>query len=359
MTTLEERKTMIAWIGEATLAGARQALACKELGLSARTVQRWQSGEPDAVDGRSLRQYEPPHKLSAEERSELLAVANSAEFGHLPPSQIVPRLADQQRYLASESTFYRVLKAEEQLAHRRSERPVKACGKPRAVRADAPNQLYSWDITYLPATIRGQYFYLYLFMDVFSRKIVGWQVYAEESSAQASEVLKDLCAREAIQPNRVILHSDNGGPMKGATMLATLQALGVMPSLSRPGVSNDNPFSESLFKTLKYRPAYPLEAFDTLFAARTWVTELVRWYNHEHRHSAIRFVTPAQRHANLDRDILERRKALYEAARQRNPLRWKGATRNWQRIHVVHLNPDRADLSSAISQPRNQELKAA
>jgi transposase InsO family protein len=196
-------------------------------------------------------------------------------------------------------------------------------------------------------------------MDVFSRKIVGWQVYAEESSAQASEVLKDICAREAIRPGQVILHSDNGGPMKGATMLATLQALGVMPSLSRPAVSNDNPFSESLFKTLKYRPAYPLEAFDTLFAARTWVAGLVRWYNHEHRHSAIRFVTPAQRHANLDQHILNRRAALYESARQRNPLRWKGPTRNWQPIHVVHLNPDRADPDSVISQPHNRELKVA
>lgn len=359
MTALEERKTLIGLISEATMAGARQAPACEMLGLSARTVQRWQGGEPDAVDGRSLRRHEPSHKLSAEERTELLAVANSAEFGHLPPSQIVPRLADQQRYIASESTFYRVLKAEKQLAHRRSERPVKSCGKPRAVRADAPNQLYSWDITYLPATIRGQYFYLYLFMDVFSRMVVGWQVYAEESSAQASEVLKDLCAREAIQPNQVILHSDNGGPMKGATMLATLQALGVMPSLSRPGVSNDNPYSESLFKTLKYRPAYPLEAFDTLFAARTWVAELVRWYNHEHRHSAIRFVTPAQRHANLDQDILERRKALYEGARERHPLRWKGATRDWQRVHVVHLNPGRAEPTVDIRRPRNEELKAA
>jgi putative transposase len=359
MTVLEERKTLIGLINEATLAGARQTPACEMLGLSARTVQRWQSGEPDAVDGRSLRCYEPSHKLSADERAEVLAVANSAEFGHLPPSQIVPRLAGQQRYIASESTFYRVLKAEKQLAHRRSERPVKACGKPRAVRTDAPNQLYSWDITYLPAMIRGQYFYLYLFMDVFSRKIVGWQVYAEESSAQASELLKDLCAREAIRPNQVILHSDNGGPMKGATMLATLQTLGVMPSLSRPGVSNDNPYSESLFKTLKYRPAYPLEAFDTLFAARSWVAELVRWYNHEHRHSAIRFVTPAQRHANLDRDILDRRTMLYEAARERHPLRWKGATRNWQRIHVVYLNPERADQNSAITQPRNQERKAA
>jgi len=148
-------------------------------------------------------------------------------------------------------------------------------------------------------------------MDVFSRMIVGWQVYAEESGAQASEVLKDLCAREAIQPDQVILHSDNW-PDEGCHELATLQALGVMPSLSRPGVSNDNPYSESLFKTLNYRPAYPLKPFDTLRAARGWVTELVRWYNHEHRHSAIRFVTPAQRHRNLDQDILDRRATLYE-----------------------------------------------
>jgi putative transposase len=163
MTALEERKTLIGLISEATMGGARQARACEVLGLSARTVQRWQGAEPDAVDGRSLRCFEPPHKLSAAERAELLAVANSAEFGHLPPSQIVPRLADQQRYIASESTFYRVLREEKQLAHRRSERPTTVRSKPRAVCADAPNQLYSWDITYLPAAVRGQYFYLYLF----------------------------------------------------------------------------------------------------------------------------------------------------------------------------------------------------
>ncbi|PVX70883.1 transposase InsO family protein [Paraburkholderia unamae] len=358
MTAPEERKALIGLINEATLAGARQAHACKILGLSARTVQRWYRGEPDAVDGRTLRHHEPRHKLSAEERAELLAVANSAEFGHLPPSQIVPRLADRQRYIASESTFYRVPKAEKQLAHRRSERPAHSRSKPRSVCTDAPNQLYSWDITYLPTTVRGQYFYLYLFLDVFSRKIVGWQVYAEESSVLASEVLKDLCAREAIQANQVILYSDNGGPMKGATKLATLQALGVMPSLSRPGVSNDNPYSESLFKTLKYRRAYPLKAFDALLAARTWVGALVCWYNHEHRHSAIQFVTPAQRHANLDQDILDRRVALYETARQRNPLRWKGPTRNWQRVDAAHLNPDRIDDRGIPQQRLNQERKA-
>jgi transposase InsO family protein len=210
------------------------------LGLSARTVQRWQGGGPEAVDGRALRHHDAVHELSTDERAELSAVANSVEFAHLPPSQIVPRLADQGRYIASESTFYRVLRGEKQLAHRHSERPGRARSKPRAVCADRPNQLFSWDITYLPTTVRGQSLYLYLFMDVFSRMVVGWQVYAEESSAQASELLKDLWAREAIKPGQVILHSDNVGPMKGATMLATLQALGVMPSLSRPGVDNDN-----------------------------------------------------------------------------------------------------------------------
>ncbi|SOE97706.1 Homeodomain-like domain-containing protein [Burkholderia sp. D7] len=171
MSALEDRKTVIRLIGEAISAGARQAPACSILGLSERTVQRWLCGEPDALDGRSTRHYEPSHKLSADERAELLAVANSAEFGHLPPSQIVPRLADQQRYIASESTFYRVLRDENQLAHRRSERAPRSCSKPRAVAADAPNQLYSWDITYLPSAIRGQYFYLYLFMDVFSHAL--------------------------------------------------------------------------------------------------------------------------------------------------------------------------------------------
>lgn len=343
MTTHEERKQVMVLLSESITAGARQAQACEVLGLSERTVQRWQTGATVRCDQRPLRDYQPPHKLTEIERTEVLAVANSDEFGHLPPSQIVPRLADQGRYMASESTFYRLLRAENQLGHRRSERPAQSRTKPRAVCATAPNQLYSWDITYLPSAIRGQFFYLYLFMDIFSRKIVGWQVYEEESSALAGDVLRDLCQREGIPSKQLILHSDNGSPMKGATMLATLQQLGVMPSLSRPAVSNDNPYSESLFKTLKYRPCYPLKPFAELAEARDWVTRLVEWYNHEHRHSAIRFVTPAQRHEGLDYNLLVKRKAVYEAACAQNPQRWSGATRNWQRIHEVHLNPDQAD----------------
>jgi transposase InsO family protein len=349
MTTLEERLQVVALVQEATASGARQAQVCAVLGLSERTLQRWQQGETVGHDQRPLRQYAPPHKLTEGERAELLAVANSTELGHLPPSQIVPRLADQGRYLASESTFYRVLKAENQLAHRRSERPPQARRKPKAICATAPNQVYSWDITYLPTTIRGQFFYLYLFLDIFSRKIVGWQVYDTECSTLASALLKDICQREAIGLHQVTLHADNGGPMKGATMLATLQALGVMPSFSRPAVSNDNPYSESLFKTLKYRPDYPTKPFVDLVEARRWVDQLVRWYNHEHRHSAIRFVTPAQRHAGLDGPLLAQRQAVYEDARRKNPQRWRGATRNWQRIPVVYLNPDQIDTSDDSS----------
>jgi transposase InsO family protein len=346
MTIHEERQQVIVLLNEAMAAGARQAQACEVLGLSKRTLQRWQTGETVHCDQRPLRDYQPPHKLTEIERAEVLSVANSDEFGHLPPSQIVPRLADQGRYLASESTFYRVLKEENQLAHRRSERPAQTRAKPRAICATAPNQLYSWDITYLASTVLGQFFYLYLFLDIFSRKIVGWQVYEEESSALAGDVLRDLCHREGIQSDQLILHSDNGSPMKGATMLATLQQLGVMPSLSRPAVSNDNPYSESLFKTLKYRPKYPLKPFAGVSEARDWVTGLVEWYNHEHRHSAIRFVTPAQRHEGLDEDLLNNRQAVYEAARVRNPKRWSGGVRNWQRIQEVHLNPDKAEVNT-------------
>ena len=359
MTAFEERQQIIALVQEATVAGARLAPACAALGLSARTLQRWQAGETLGRDQRPLRTYAPPHKLTAAERATLLTVANSTEFGHLPPSQIVPRLADQGRYLASESTFYRVLKAANQLAHRRRERPPQARRKPRAICAMAPNQVYSWDITYLPTAIRGRFFYLYLFLDLFSRKIVGWQVYDTEGSALAAALLTDICQREAIQPHQLVLHADNGGPMKGATMLATLQALGVMPSFSRPAVSNDNPYSESLFKTLKYRPDYPAKPFAALAEARRWVEQLVHWYNHEHRHSALRFVTPAQRHAGLDAPLLAQRKTVYEAARRRHPQRWRGATRNWQRITVVHLNPDQSNTPGHPDQELNQPPQKA
>lgn len=358
MTSLTERGQIMALVSEAIVAGARQDRACAAICLSRRTLQRWQRDQSRG-DQRPVRVQTPKNKLDPLERECLLAVANSAEFGHLPPSQIVPRLADRGQYLASESTFYRVLRAENQCQHRGAERPAQKRHKPRALCATAPDQLFSWDITYLPTQVKGIYFYLYLFMDIFSRKIVGWQVYEAESSELASEVMRDICARENIPPNQVVLHSDNGSPMKGASMLATLQALGVMPSFSRPAVSNDNPYSESLFKTLKYRPTYPQRPFADLLAARQWVGTFVHWYNEEHRHSAIGFVTPAERHAGRDTALLHQRVEVYEAAKKKHPERWSGTTRNWQHVQVVHLNPDQHVIDNCMRKEDVSELKKA
>lgn len=360
MTALPERGQVMALVAEAIVAGARQDRACEVISLSERTLQRWQNDRASGDgDRRPARVQTPKNKLSILERQHLLAIANSAEFGHLPPSQIVPRLVDRGQYVASESTFYRVLKAEKQLKHRGAERPAKPRSKPRALCATAPDELFSWDITYLPTQVKGIYFYLYLFMDIFSRKIVGWQVYETESSELASEVMRDICERENIARNQVVLHSDNGSPMKGATMLATLQALGVMPSFSRPAVSNDNPYSESLFKTMKYRPAYPQRPFENLLAARQWVGTFVHWYNEEHRHSAIGFVTPSQRHAGLDAALLSKRVEVYEAAKARRPERWSGTTRNWQPVTIVHLNPEKPATEVVMKQEKNPEIKKA
>jgi transposase InsO family protein len=267
----------------------------------------------------------------------MVAIAARPEFCNASPHQIVPHLADRGEYLASESSFYRVLKTEHLLAHRgRATSSHRA--RPRAYEVTAPRTLFSWDITYLLSQIRGQYFYLYLFVDVFSRKAVGADVHAEESMEHSSRLLDTICRAEDIEPHQVSVHADNGGPMKGSTMLATMQRLGVMPSFSRPSVSNDNPFSESLFRTVKYCPWYPTKPFASLDEARAWVATFIHWYNHEHLHSGIRFTTPASRHTGTDIAILHNRDRVYHAAQRTHPSRWSGATRNWTRIARVTLN---------------------
>ncbi len=208
--------------------------------------------------------------------------------------------------------------------------------------ATGPNAVWSWDISFLKSPIRGVFFYLYLIVDVWSRKIVGFEVHDRESSELAAALVRRACMSEGVDASSLlVLHSDNGGPMKGSTMLATLERLGVIASFSRPRVSDDNPFSESLFRTLKYRPEYPELPFSSLEHARAWVARFVEWYNNEHRHSAIRFVTPAQRHDGSDLAILEQRKAVYERARRRHPERWTGECRDWSPIEIVELNPAR------------------
>ncbi len=338
-----ERIEIMELITEACDSGARQAKACNIIGISAKTFQRWSQSE-DQKDGRIELSHVPVNKLTEHERQLIIATANEEKYCALSPSKIVPLLADEGRYIASESSFSRVLKAEKQLKHRAKSKPVRVIKKPRALTATAPNQVYSWDITYLPTQVRGIFLYLYLVLDIYSRKIVGWQVYDNESSALAADLMTDICRQENIQKNQVTLHSDNGSPMKGATLLATLQELGIIPSLSRPSVSNDNPYSESIFRTLKYRPEYPEKSFESLFDARRWVQGFVDWYNQQHLHSSIKFVTPEQRHNGEDVAILAARDEVYRKARKRHPNRWSGDTRNWEPVGEVYLNPEKQKM---------------
>ena len=341
MISAPERQMAIELIDEATAAGARQSKACEEIGISARSYQRWQANGLE--DRRQCVAKQPSNKLSEQERQAIIDISNQEAYRSLSPKEIVPKLADQNIYLASESTFYRILRAENMMHHRgRSKAPSNA--KTDSHVATGPNQLWSWDITYLSSSIKGIFFYLYLFMDIYSRKIVGWEIHENESSELAAEVLRRSKLSESVRAEQeLVLHSDNGSPMRGATMLATMQKLGVVPSFSRPSVSNDNAYSEALFKTLKYVPSYPTKPFETIEQARRWVADFVQWYNYEHQHSGLKYVTPAQRHDGSDIEVLSQRKSLYEAAKRANPGRWSGRTRNWDHEGSVSLNPKKSE----------------
>lgn len=330
------RKQVLLLIGDARRRGARLEQAAQVLGLTSRTIQRWR-GLNSGYDRRNGPRT-PAHQLSLAERQQVLAVANAPEYRDLSPRQIVPRLADAGQYVASESTFYRILRAEKQLAHRERCRPV-THRRPKEKKATGPCQVWSWDITYLRSPVRGVYFYLYIIMDVWSRKIMAATVFSHERDQNSAWLFGEAIRRYAVDPLGLILHSDNGSAMKGATMLATLQKLGVMPSFSRPGVSNDNPFSESLFRTLKYRSEYPTQPFASEQQAQQWVDHFVQWYNSEHLHSEIRFVTPDTRHNGKEKSLLDHRKEVYESARKKNPGRWSQSTRNWEPVGAVILNP--------------------
>lgn len=326
-------------IDEAIAAGARQFKACEIINIEERTVQRWRE-QGIGEDRRAGPKRSPENKLTAKERARVLEVLTSPEYRDLSPKQVVPRLADEGEYIGSESTMYRILREEKMQKHREPSRPPTLRHRPEEHVATGPNQVWSYDITYLRGPVRGAFFYLYVVMDVWSRKIVGWTLEAEESAELAQEMLAAACEREGVRRDELVLHSDNGAPMKAATLLAFLQGIGVVPSFSRPSVSNDNPFSESLFRTAKYRPEFPRKPFDSIEKARAWAIWFVSWYNTEHRHSAIKFVTPQQRHDGEDVQILARRAELYEAAKARNPSRWTKKTRDWSREEEVALNPE-------------------
>lgn len=347
--SLVDRQSCMELVKAAQASGAGRAASCEVLAISLRTLERWEK-DPDQGDRRRGPDTACAHALNEDEKQAILKVSNCAEYRDLSPWQIVARLADQEVYLGSPSSFYRVLKQTDQLSHRQQSKPAEH-HRPKELTARNPNEVWSWDITYLNNPIRGAYYYLYLVEDIFSRMIVGWTVEEEQSAEHSARLIDWACQEHGIARGQLTLHADNGAPVKGATLLATLERLGIAPSFSRPRVSDDNPYSESLFKTLKYRPSYPETAFSGINQAREWVRRFVTWYNTEHLHSAIRFVTPSCRHLGLDKAILQKRSAVYENAKRLHPLRWSGQTRNWSPITEVHLNPKKETMKTKVGIP--------
>lgn len=341
---------MITLIQTAQQDGCRLEMACKEVALSLRTYRRWYRDGQVMEDSRpGAVRPTPSNKLSEAERQAILEVCNEQDNASLPPSQIVPGLLDEGRYIASESSFYRVLNEHDQLHHRgRSKAPAPA-QRPKCHEATGPNQVWSWDITYLASVIRGQFYYLYLFEDIYSRKIVDYEVHEQECGEQAAQLMQRGMLKEQCFMQPLVLHSDNGAPMKSQTLKVKLEELNVFASYSRPGVSNDNAFSESLFRTLKYRPDWPSHGFKSLEDAREWVQAFVTWYNHEHKHSKLNFITPAERQAGQDESILAKRKAVLLQAKAANPQRWSSEIRNCDPAGPVTLNPG----------PQENETRAA
>ena len=307
------------------------------VGLAPTTIARWRA-RPGAGDGRRGPKTKPANALSESERAEVVELMNTPEHSSMSPSTLVPMLATLGIYVASESTFYRIARDSKLLRCRGRARP-RTHRRPRELVAKGPNQVWAWDITFLPTVVRGRFLKLYVVLDVWSRMIVGAEVHESEDASLAAALIESACIEQRVSTDQLVLHSDNGGAMRGNTMLAKLQQLGVMPSFSRPSVSDDNAFAESVMRTIKYNPAYPERPFADLVEARAWVASFVAWYNNEHLHSGIQFVTPAQRHLGLDVEILAHRHRVYTAARARYPQRWTGQTRDWTRPSIVVLNP--------------------
>jgi putative transposase len=355
MTRPEDRQTLVHLITECHAGGSRQAPACAVAGLDPRTLQRWRKGDglthgdrrPDAI------RPAPSHALTEEERARILELANEPRFAETPPARIVPVLADEGVYIASESSFHRVMRAHGQMNRRGRARPPRRSRPPTTHIATRPGAVWCWDVTFLPASVQGRWFYLYLILDLYSRKIVGFEVHDTDSADHAAHLARRTALAEGVHamPVKPVLHGDNGATLKGTTVLAMLHWLGIEPSYSRPRVSDDNPYAEALFRTAKYRPEFPVKGFSDLDAARRWAACFVHWYNDKHRHSGIGYVTPSQRHAGEDRGLLAGRHELYQRARQANPRRWTRQTRNWRPVGVVTLNPERdAIVRAATSQ---------
>ena len=333
------------------------ASTCAALGVSTASYYRRCKPPPAAVAAHPS----PPRTLPAAERTAVLDILHEPRFVDLAPAQVYAGLLDEGRYLCSERTMYRILAAHQEVRERRDQLRHPSYAAPQLL-ATRPNQLWSWDITKLLGPAKWTYFYLYVILDVFSRYVVGWMVAHRESATLAEKLIRETCVRQGIARGELTLHADRGSSMTSKPVALLLADLGVIKSHSRPYVSDDNPFSEAQFKTLKYRPQFP-DRFGSLVDARAFCQGFFPWYNTEHRHSGIGLLTPSAVHHGLaDQRIAEREQVLARAYAA-HPERFVGGLpQPPARPTEVWINPpkplptDRGEKTDFVGSPQCHDL---
>jgi putative transposase len=309
--------------------------ACQALGVPRSRVYRQRH---PAVPTSPAKAAVSPRALSQEERGQVLEMLNSSRFADQAPREVYASLLDEGQYLCSYRTMYRILREQDQVRERRDQLRHPVYHKPELL-ASAPNQVWSWDITKLLGPVKWSYLYLYVILDIFSRYVVGWMIALQEAAHLAEELVEETCARQAIQPGQLTLHADRGIPMTSKPLAFLLADLGVTKSHSRPSVSNDNPFSEAQFKTMKYRPDYPAR-FGGLLDARAWGRDFFQWYNFAHHHTGIALLTPADVHYGRAPQVLQARQMILAHSFQQHPERFvRGLPHIPQVPEAVWINP--------------------
>ena len=291
---------------------------CRALGLARTTLYRAWRRERFPVEPKP--RPKPARALGEDERQAVLEVLHEARFVDQPPAQVYATLLDEERYLCSERTMYRILEAKGEVRERRNQLEHPSYAKPELL-ATRPNEVWSWDITKLKGPVKWTYFYLYVILDIFSRYAAGWMVATLESAALAKRLIEETCLKQEIVAEQLTLHADRGPSMKSKCVAMLLSDLGVTKTHSRPHVSNDNPFSESQFKTLKYRPEFP-DRFGSIEDARAFCVDFFHWYNTEHHHSALGWLTPEDVHYGRGERLVEVRQHVLDIAYTQHPERF-------------------------------------
>jgi len=312
-------------------------MACEQLACPRSSYYRHEQVKPAVTEPR-VPSAPSPRALPPAERKAVRDLLNSERFVDSSPRQVYGTLLDEGRYLCSVSTMYRILQAHQEVRERRNQKQNPVYKKPELL-ATAPNQVWSWDITKLRGPVPHVYYYMYTILDIFSRYVVGYMIATREKATLARQLVADSCAKQGIEPDQLVLHADRGSAMTSKTLALLLADLGVGKSHSRPYTSDDNPFSEAQFKTMKYRPDYP-DRFGSPQDARQWAHPFIHWYNNDHRHTSLGLMTPATVHYGLAAELTEQRQVTLQAAYEKHPERFvKGLPKPPKLQTAVWINP--------------------